>query len=249
MRWCARLPATALTVTLLVSIDYVLLIVAFALVWRAFGEIPTALALSFFALSFFARFDYIGGSILRWDWIDALLVGAAALVRGHGATAGALLSYAALARIFPVLFLLPLLIKWAQGRWRGSSDATVASCFRAGLAAMLLGSVAVLATAGLREQTFDFVSKIRRHAEDPFVNSVGLGSLLVFGRAPWSVNPDGTVFVTAEAVTAARLARFLVPLVSAAYLALALPLSLRARVSESLMYAVPLIFCALSPTG
>jgi len=56
-------------------------------VWRAFGGLAASLAFAFSRLSFFARFDFIGGSPLRWDWICALLLGAApsraALHRGR----------------------------------------------------------------------------------------------------------------------------------------------------------------------
>ena len=77
----------------------------------------------------------------------------------------------------------------------------------------------------------------------------GVGSVLVFGAAPWSANPDGRVYVTEAAIVGARPAPYVLPLVSAVYLLVALPLILRARPLESVMYAVPLIFCAVSPTG
>src|SRR5439155_1199658 len=83
---------------------------------RALGGLAAALAFAYLALSFFARFDFIGGSPLRWDWIAALLLGAAALARGAGAAAGLGFGYAVLARVFPVLFLVPLGLKWMQAR-------------------------------------------------------------------------------------------------------------------------------------
>lgn len=49
----------------------------------------------------------------------ALLVGLAAFALGFGRTAGILFAYAILARIFPVLFLVRLAIKWLQGRQGG----------------------------------------------------------------------------------------------------------------------------------
>jgi hypothetical protein len=50
-------------------------------------------------------------------------------------------------------------------------------------------------------------------------------------------------------VAAARPPWWVVPVVSGLYLAAALPLILRARVLESMMYAVPLVWCAVSPAG
>jgi hypothetical protein len=90
---------------------------------------------------------------------------------------------------------------------------------------------------------------MRLHAEDPFINSVGVGSMMVFGSAAWKSNPDGTVYVTAEAVAGAQPARYELPLISAGCLLLVLPLIRRAQPLESVVYAVPLIFCVLSPPG
>ena len=45
---------------------------------------------------------------MRWDWIAAVILGAAAYARGQGTIAGVCLGYAALARIFPIAFFVPL---------------------------------------------------------------------------------------------------------------------------------------------
>jgi hypothetical protein len=244
-----RLPASPLTLNLLTSLDYVVVMVAFAVAWRAFGAIPTTLALAFFALSFFARFDWIGGALFRWDWIAALLLGAAAYARGQGTVAGVCLGYAALARIFPMLFFIPLAIKWLQGRFRKTPDVALGACLWSGLGLVLLVSAVVAASGESHTHALDFVSKIRRHAQDPSINSVGLSPVVVFGKAIWLETPEGAVYVTEAAIAAARPARYLLPLISAGYLLAVLPLVLRARTVESLMYAVPLIFCALAPSG
>ena len=93
-----EVPANAVVVTALSSLDYLLLAAAFVAVRWGFGELPAALAGAFFFLSSLARFDFIGGSILRWDWIAALLAGLSLYARGRGIAAGALLGYAVLAR-------------------------------------------------------------------------------------------------------------------------------------------------------
>jgi hypothetical protein len=244
-----RLSATSLTLHVLTALDYVVVAVAFAAAWRAFGALPSTLALAFFALSFFARFDWIGGSLLRWDWIAAVLLGAAAYVRGRGTVAGVCLGYAALARIFPIAFFVPLAIRWLQGRWRRTPDPALTACLRSGLGLVVLVWAVVAVSGEPLTHARDFVSKIRTHAQDPSVNSVGLGSVLVFGQAPWLTTAGGTVYVTEAATAAARPARYLLPLISTLYLLVVLPLVLRARAVESLMYAVPLIFCGLTLSG
>ena len=95
------IPATPLTLAAVTSLDYVLIAGALALAARAFGPLAGGLAAASLLLSFFGRFDYIGGSVLRWDWIAAVIAGVAAFARGAGATAGVLFAYAAIGRLFP----------------------------------------------------------------------------------------------------------------------------------------------------
>ena len=245
VRW---LPATRLTLTAVTSLDYVLMAGALALAARAFGPLAGGLAAASLLLSFFGRFDYIGGSVLRWDWIAAVIAGLAAFARGAGVAAGVLLAYAAVARIFPALLLVPLAIKWLQARRTGTPDRTLERC----VVAATLTVAAVTLVVGLAAEPLavgEFLAKIRRHGDSAFTNHVGLGTWLTFQAAPWNVYADGMRSVDPVALTAARPAWWVVPLVSGLYVAVALPLILRARVLESVMYAVPLVWCAVSPAG
>jgi hypothetical protein len=245
VRW---LPATPLTLAAVTSIDYVLIAGALTLAARAFGPVAGALTAASLLLSFFARFDYVGGSIVRWDWIAAVIAGAAAFARGAGATAGGLFAYAAIARIFPLLLFVPLVVKWCQAHRARATDGTLARCLLAATLVMVTAA-AVVAVAAEPLSVGEFVAKIRRHGDSAFTNHVGLGTWLVFHAAPWNVYADGMRSVDPIALAAARPAGWIVPLVSGLYLAAALPLILRARPLESMMYAVPLIWCAVSPAG
>jgi hypothetical protein len=245
VRW---LPATPLTLTAVTSLDYVLIAGALALAARAFGPLAGALAAASLLLSFFGRFDYIGGSVLRWDWIAAVIAGAAAFARGAGMAAGLLFAYAAVARLFPALLLVPLALKWLQKRRARTPDPTLDRCLvAAGLAVAMIGVAVAVAAPFL--SVGEFVAKIRLHGDSAFTNHVGLGTWLVFQAAPWTVYADGMRSVDPVALAAARPAWWVVPLVSGLYLAAALPLIRRARVLESMMYAVPLVWCAVSPAG
>jgi len=174
---------------------------------------------------------------------------AAAFARGFGASAGVLLGYAVLTRMFPLLFLVPLGIKWLQNALRRTRDETLARCIGCAIGLVLVVGVGLVAVGEENSFLREFVSKIRFHSEAPFTNHVGLGSLFVFASAPWSAQTDGSVYVAHDAAVAARPAPYVLPLASGLYLLAALPLILRARPLESVMYAVPLIFCALSPAG
>jgi hypothetical protein len=245
VRW---LPATRLTLTAVTSLDYVLIAGALALAARAFGPLAGGLAAASLLLSFFGRFDYIGGSVLRWDWIAAVIAGVAAFSRGAGLAAGFLFAYAAVARIFPALLLVPFAIKWLQARRARTPDRTLDRCLVA--ASVTVAAVAVV--VGLAAEPLavgEFLAKIRLHGDSAFTNHVGLGTWLVFQAAPWNVYADGMRSVDPVALAAARPAWWVVPVASGLYLAVALPLILRARLLESVMYAVPLVWCAVSPAG
>ena len=245
LRW---VPATPLTLAAVTSVDYILIAGALALAARAFGPLAGALAAASMLLSFFGRFDFIGGSVLRWDWMAALVAGVAALSRGAGAAAGLLFVYAAAARIFPALLLVPLAIKWLQKRRDRTPDRALDRCLGTAVAAVTLGVVVVAAAAPFLS-VWEFVAKIRLHGDSAFTNHIGLGTWLVFQAAPWDLYVDGMRSVDPVALAASRPAWWVVPLVSAVYLTAALPLILRARVLESIMYAVPLVWCAVSPAG
>ena len=246
VRW---VPAAPATLGVLTSLDYVFMLIAFWAVRRAFGGLAACLAFAFLALSFFARFDFIGGSPLRWDWTAALLLGIAALARGAGAAAGLGFGYAVLARIFPVLFLIPLVVTWAQKRVAGARDVALERCLVAAAALVVAVTLALVAVPATRELSQEFTAKIERHNRGVYTNHVGLGLLIVFHTTPWVQRPDGTVFVSHEAALAARPAPWVLPAAGALYFLAALPLILRARPLESVMYAVPLVFVALSPAG
>lgn len=231
------------------SLDYVVIVAAFVVVGLVFGPLPAALAFAFLALNPFARFDIIGGSLLRWDWVAAVLVGVAALARGMGVTAGLFLGYAALARLFPTLFLLPLAIKWLYGRLKGLPNVVVG---RTLVAALGLGTVVLAGLAAWPETRalfVEYVPRIARHAQTFSPNAVGLGPLIVFNTTTWSVGPDGYSYIAEEAARAARPARWLLPLVTALCALATLPLVVRARAAESVMYAAPLVFCLFATSG
>jgi hypothetical protein len=144
------------------------------------------------------------------------------------------------------VFLLPLAVKWLQGRGR---DGVLTRCLGTAAAVGLVAGALVLGAGEERTFTREYLDKIRVHNQAPATNALGLGSFLVFSTARWQYQPDGSVLVTDADAVAARPAPWILPLAAALSALVALPLVLRAPPVESLMYAVPLIFWALSPTG
>jgi len=89
----------------LASLDMALLALAFALFCWAFGLEIGLVALIFYLTVFFNYLHFIHGSFLRFDWMAFVLASMAFLKKKHYRTAGALLAYASVIRLFPMLLL------------------------------------------------------------------------------------------------------------------------------------------------
>lgn len=95
----------------LASIDLLLLAGAFLAVWRAFGGETALVGLIFFCVNFPNNFAHMGASLLRFDYVAAVVGAAAALKLQRPALAAVLVSYGTFVRIYPGLFALGYLIK------------------------------------------------------------------------------------------------------------------------------------------
>ncbi|MEE9386003.1 MAG: hypothetical protein V3V08_21545 [Nannocystaceae bacterium] len=91
--------------------DFLILAVAFVAIARTFGLDVMLFALLFFVCTASGKWPLLGSSLLRFDWLAALIGSVCALKRGRHGLAGGLLAYATLNRIFPAVFVLPYLIR------------------------------------------------------------------------------------------------------------------------------------------
>ncbi len=94
-------PATAAGMTLLASLDFVVLLLLAVVLTRAFGVESACVAALFFGLNALSRFAWTGGSFLRYDWLALVLGGIGALRTGRPRLAGFALAWATLLRVFP----------------------------------------------------------------------------------------------------------------------------------------------------
>jgi hypothetical protein len=104
----------------LAVIDPVLMVIAFVVVGWAFGARTAALVAILFCVFFPNRFTHMGGSILRFDYIAALLVGFAALKKDKWGLAGAMFAWATMVRVFPAIFAVGVCLKIASDAFVGS---------------------------------------------------------------------------------------------------------------------------------
>jgi hypothetical protein len=84
-------------------VDPLLMIILFAFVFRSFGTRPACVMLTIWSMVPFC-FDYLAGSLLRWDWLFALGMCIVMWRRSRPLTAGAFLGYAIASKLFPLWF-------------------------------------------------------------------------------------------------------------------------------------------------
>lgn len=95
----------------LTYIDLVLLVVMFGFVWAAFGWRVMLFAIIFHGTNYFMAFVHIKGAFMRLDWIAGLVIGLCLLKLRWYKTAGGVLAYAGMARVFPVIFVFGIGVK------------------------------------------------------------------------------------------------------------------------------------------
>lgn len=92
----------------LASLDLILIALATLCVIYAFGPRAALLMLIFLGTSYMSRFSHMKGSFLRTDFAMSLVMAVCMLKKNHYRTAGALVAYSALARVFPAVYFFGL---------------------------------------------------------------------------------------------------------------------------------------------
>ncbi|TPV97254.1 MAG: hypothetical protein B7733_00470 [Myxococcales bacterium FL481] len=88
-------------------VDTALMLAAFSAVAVTFGLQPMAFCLLFYVSTASGKWPVLGSSLLRFDWLAALIGAACAWRSRRPRLAGGLVAYAACNRIFPAVFLFP----------------------------------------------------------------------------------------------------------------------------------------------
>jgi hypothetical protein len=185
----ARLPTTNATLTAFAALDLLLVGAMFALVFRTYGYRAACLSLALFGLGYGWRDIYVG-SLLRLDWLAATVIGICLLKRERFATAGACFGYAAMVRIFPVLFLagpallaLKALLRGERPRWPLQ--------LAAGFAAMVCVAFAAGSTAGQGVEAWRvFGAHIGAYRDTWSADLIGVDTLFLGGSANLLASSD-----------------------------------------------------------
>ncbi len=99
-------------------IDFGLVVIAMLCIGWAFGFEALLFSLLWFLVTFSGRWPVLGQSLLRFDWVSALVVAVCMLKKGRHGWAGALLTYSALNRVFPAVFGFPYVVWMVRDAWR-----------------------------------------------------------------------------------------------------------------------------------
>ena len=213
-------PATFAQLLALTSLDLVLLAVIWiCLVW-GFGWRAACVCAVAFGTSHAARFGWNGGSLLRFDWLCALVCGLVCLKRGRSFWAGFLLCTSALLRVFPAFALAAVVLLGVQrafaqprGEMRQNAlrllrpllaGAALAAALGAGLSVAIPGRGSLALWSG-------FVGNSRKHLATPLNNNLGLQALVYFqtpemiskaDRPPGSITQENKLWRARRALVA-----------------------------------------------
>lgn len=178
-------PATRAQLAWLVAIDPLLLLGMFAAVGWAFGWRIACVAFVYWGTNQPAMWNWVGGSLVRFDWLVASVVAVCLLARGRPALSGALFAWAVGVRVFPGAFVggvaLAALVRMVGERTLRPTKAQLR--FAGGFAVGLAAIVGVSAIAVGPGSWSEFVRNSRTHLATDSVNRIGLRPVLAYSQS------------------------------------------------------------------
>ncbi len=165
---------------LICSLDLLLLAGTFGLIWKTFGLRSAALVLLLLTLTPVNRGRFVGG-LLQYDWFCAFAAGVCFYrQRRHGLAAGAM-AYAAVTRVFPLLFVvagaIPALERWRRTGRRPNRQLRFLTVFAAWCA---LGFILSLGNGRGLAGWSEFATGISLHREHHLFGEARIGLQRVF---------------------------------------------------------------------
>lgn len=166
----------------LTLVDPLLLALLWTGVARAFGWRAACVAAVFWGTNGFADAVWTSGSLLRQDWLVALVLAIACLRRERAAAAGALATLSTLLRVFPGIAVAALVAKTGLEtlRRRSLGLSTAHARFAAGCLVTLAVAAPVASLASGSEAWVGFVSNSRKHLATPLLNQMGLATMVSY---------------------------------------------------------------------
>jgi hypothetical protein len=140
----------------------------------------------FFSVNDLSNFDWIGGGFLRYDWLACVVIAVCMIHKNRYKTAGALLSYATMVRLFPILFGLGIGIK---ATFTFIEKRLIPQKYRQFFLSFILTSVILFAYGSSYGKGIDnwvkFSQKIARHSQTLIPNNTGFKMIFLHDKG-WS---------------------------------------------------------------
>ena len=158
---------------ILASLDLILLTFAFLAIFRVFGRVPVCLLLIFLGTHPAMNHSHMKWAYLRMDWLVCLLFSVCALKKRYYGLAGFLTAYAAMTRIFPVVFSFGIAGLWLkywvqQRKFHPEYSRYLLSFF---LTLICLGSLTLFVLGA--DYCLEFLEKIQIHDQQLSLYRVG----------------------------------------------------------------------------
>ena len=163
-------------------IDPLLELLLWGFAFWGFGWRAGCVALLFWGTNHPAEYGWVGGAYLRHDWLLASVAGMALLRRGSAGAGGFLLGWAALLRVFPLIFFVPFALRAVVASLRARKLVIEPSHARVAAGALLAAAVALplsLWSTGTSAWP-EFAVNVRLHATLTSNTTLGIGSLIAF---------------------------------------------------------------------
>ena len=172
--------ATRPTYLLATGIDLVLLVVCLFMTRVALGEITAATFATFFGATLVSDYSWNGGSVMRFTWFVALVLGILALKQRRWILAGVMLGFATCDRIFPVAFAATAMVPIALAARHSPEHRAILRRFVLGFGAVVVVLVAASLLMFGTSSWRIFFMRIGRHDDVYHVLHIGLKKVLTF---------------------------------------------------------------------
>ncbi len=175
------IPLSDAAIAGLVLIDVILLAACVICLAWAFGLPAAAFAVIASLASGGIDWAWVGGGMLRLDWLFMAVLSICLMKREHYLLAGVALGYAAAVRVFPAIFALGPFIGLAYALYKRRREQKIAYLkFFGGMAvsaaALMIAVAIVYGTDSLRK----FADNTRKHSAVVSTNNVGLRTVLTY---------------------------------------------------------------------
>jgi hypothetical protein len=186
--------------SLLASLDVLLVVAMGALVFRTFGFEMGSLFSVYFCINLLNPYDYISGAFLRYDWLFYIVVSVCLLERGRYASSAFFLTLSAMIRVFPaVLFYgMAVIIFKNVKATRAVDKKYVRFVLAAGATATVLFFLPAATLGSALQPWKEFADNIAIHDSGVYVNHLGLRGVALFEPSHLSLDRFAEAFKSTQ---------------------------------------------------